>query len=217
MLGFPANRWRKYMLLVNKRRFRWFPEIAAVGHATAFAAIFARQVRMKGVDFLRAPDDHIAEYLKRLASQRGLPEHDADGKPWNVIDVLPPAFRRVVSHHHEVAKENGGECPELLCNAVQSVSFMGRTPMGPALLRRGFSWSMKARRPLLPAEHFEVMGYRMFGQRVCMAADVLFTLSEKQQRGLSGNCMHAAAVGSAMMFLLACIEPTAPEEADMTS
>ena len=83
---------------------------------------------------------------------------------------------------------------------------MEYTPMMPALLRGSILWSMSARRPCHPEEHLEVMGYNMFGPDCCACASVLSSLSDAQQRSVSGNGMHAAAIGSVLMFLLSGVE-----------
>ena len=79
----------------------------------------------------------------------------------------------------------------------------------PTLLRKTVIWSMALQRVYLPLEHFEVMGYDMYspGGNRCSFANALRELSPNQLQSLSGNGMHAAAVGHALMFLLAATQP----------
>ena len=101
---------------------------------------------------------------------------------------------------------DNGSLPHGLCNLRQRPSFMASTATVPALLRRSFLWCLGLKRPLLPQEHLEVMGFKMFGDSPCSAALVLNSLTGTEQRSLAGNSMHMAAIGSVLMFLLAGVE-----------
>ena len=59
----------------------------------------------------------------------------------------------------------------------------------------------------MPAEQLEAMGLNMFGPRPCAIAPALFALPDAQQKAVAGNGMHAAAIGCALLFLLAGVTP----------
>ena len=78
----------------------------------------------------------------------------------------------------------------------------------PTLLRRTLIWCIGLQRLLLPLEHFEYLGYNIFGDtdEQSTFAQAVMQCSPSEQRSMPGNGMHAAAVGSTLMFLLAGAE-----------
>eukprot|EP00974_Lingulodinium_polyedra_P071459 6913591-Lingulodinium_polyedra.AAC.1 len=71
---------------------------------------------------------------------------------------------------------------------------------------------MRLQRLFHPLEHFEVQGYSVFGSEPerCCFAEGLEPLSDSQLRSVSGNGMHAAAIGLCMMFLLSATRQATP-------
>ena len=206
LLGFPVSRMRKYMLLTRHGVLKWRCEIESAGHMNAFKAIFAQTVCLEGVDLARAPQEKLEEMRQHMIKKRSLPATRSSGKPWGFYHLLSGSLRASVLQHEKTASAVPGSRPRMVCNPGQRSSFLRCTSMVPALLRRSLLWSMLARRPFHSEEHLEIMGYNMFGPECCSCAEVLRALPETEQRSIAGNGMHAAAIGSAVMFLLSGVD-----------
>ena len=202
-LGFPCMRLRKYMLLVRRGRLEWREEIERMGHHAAFRGLFARSIQTRGVDLARAPNEQVVNYKKLMCKQRGMPLQQQNGNEWSFFQCATGSVRNKVMEYEALASQTHPEMhPPLLCNARQHATFMTCTAMVPTLLRRSLLWSLSARRPLLPGEHLEVMGFNLFGPNPCRPAAALLALPEAQMKNVAGNGMHSAAVGCAILFLL---------------
>ena len=212
-LGFPNSRKRKYMLFTRVGRLRWKQSVQAIGHEKVFGHIFHRAPRMFGDQLMRAPRNEVEAYMNHLRSQRGLPAVRKSGKAWTCFQILSPARRaRVLQHEASVNRQRGSKTSRSLCNILQSPRFMPATDHSPAMLQKTTLWSMRHQRVTTPMEQLEIMGYQVWGCRPSTSpwVDALASLTYAQQQSVGGNGMHAAAIGSAIMFLLGCTEPVQP-------
>ena len=111
----------------------------------------------------------------------------------------------VKAHEAKVASmtDRSSDAGSYLCNIMQTP---GHTPphrMAPALLRRSHVWSTRHQRLATPAEHFEIMGYNMYGPKLCPFAGAVAELGTRHKKSLAGNGMHAIALGAVLLFLFA--------------
>ena len=205
LLGFPATRLRKYMMLIRRSHFRFLPEAAEYGHYELFEKLFGRTVELKGVDMSRAPDHDVDVYKRAMALQRGMPLVRNSGRAWSSYHVMTASVRRMVRAHEQCVAGRGRD---FVCNARQHATCMSATERVPALLRNSLLWNLKLKRFLLPAEHMEIQGLQMYEPDGddCAVASHVRGLADKHVRSLTGNGMHCAAVGTILMYMLAVIE-----------
>lgn len=168
---------------------------------------------------LRAPDADKDAYSEYLRSRRGLPPVRRSGRPWKCFHLLSPSQRSRVLQHEKFLKARQacgqttrGRDFRSLCNIVQSPRFLPATNHSPALLRKTALWSMHHQRLAIPLEQVEIQCYKMWDCHPATAdwAATLASLTFAQQKSLAGNGMHAAVVGAAIMFVLACTDCTDP-------
>ena len=208
LLGIPSNRGRLYMILTRREVVMWHRAIDSYGHAEAFSQLFSRDVVTDGGIYFRAPESEILQYVEGLAAKRHLPPRTASGRPWKLRRVLAPCLKRSIERHREAiaAGLGGGEFPDVFVNLRQRP---GHTPVAvlmPTLLRGSVTWSFRRNRPLMALEVMETLGYGMYAEPSSARAsfaDAVADMTESQVRCLAGNGMHAAAVGSVLMFVLA--------------
>ena len=203
MLGLPCSRPRVYMLVTRKSRLRWRTSIEDAGCSKVFEDLFGRRLVASGEILVRAPADEVDEHVQEMALRRGLPAMQANGRKWKFDRVLAPGMRHRLKRYRTIAAKHPA-FPNVFCNLRQQPGHGPISTTIPALLQSSVIYSFKHNRALLPKEHFEAMGYKMWGERRAAFAEALSaTQSEAQMRSLAGNGMHSAAVGAAIMFLLA--------------
>jgi hypothetical protein len=210
MLGLPTSRPRVYMVLTRKKSLQWISGIAeAGGHATVFEGIFGRSLSANGDIFVRAPAADVAKHIEEMALRRGFPPLRHDGRPWRCTQMLPVAMQSRVRRHVAGVAARHVCYPNVFCNLRQQPGYGPVCVTVPALLRSSTVYSFRFKRTLLPTEHFEAMGYRMYGEHRASFADALLsTQSGAQAKSLAGNGMHCAAIGAVLMFVLSATHRT---------
>ena len=151
LLGFPASRVRKYMMLLNKKRWRFMLQAEEFGHMKLFEALFGRRVVLNGWQMCRAPTEKVENYLALMAERRGMPPRRASGRPWSSYQVMSGSLRRMVYAQEQEAASRG--FTSLMCNVHQRPSYMSGTVNVPALLRNSLIFNCRLRRLMLPSEH----------------------------------------------------------------
>ena len=202
LLGIPVQRVRKYMILTRRGVLQWRDEVTKLGHMQAFKLVFGRRVMMKGVDMARAPAEMLGAYKQEMCDRRGMTRTRPDNTEMSFFQCSSAAVRNQIIAHEDKVIPAHGKYPPLVCNLRQKPEFVAATEMVPALLQRSLLWNLASRRPFLPSEHLEMMGFNMFGPHRCSVAAALDALPESQQRSVAGSTMHSAAMGCVFMFLL---------------
>jgi hypothetical protein len=213
-LGFAATRWRKYVVLLRRASLTWSLRY----NQEHFANIFFRKCVLKDIEHYRADAAEIDKYMQHLAGLRHLPKRTTSGDAWPCEAVLNPSAQRRLQQYVEMLTNAQFDLAgsNFFVNLTQRPEFAGVSPSGhvPALLRHMLLWSTQAGRVMLPLEKMEVQGVPVFVDatfpRQCSWRHLLFTgqLSFSAVQALAGNAMHAGAVGTVLMYVLACSKPT---------
>jgi hypothetical protein len=221
-LNNPARRGRFYGCFAKRSKFAFVP-IAEYHMATAFGLVFDRPLTRTGGAYLLAPEAARIDHLKRLAAARGLVLFESDFRTLPAHVFLDVSSGRRLKRFMEAVeqREQAWGCPRpahLFVNVRQNVEHAGISgrsffngSVWPTLLTASVlvdigSSAMPGGRLVHPLEHFAAMGFKVSvtesGQLVPehWAAD----FTDVEARRLTGNGMHLAAVGSWLLFVLAC-------------
>ena len=194
------------MLLLRSDILVWRSEVQTGGFQATYDSIFTKEQRMSCMPSASAPTSAIDAYKSSLAQGRSLPATKITGQPWSFFQVLPVGLRRRIIQHEQIWTRAGGvRGGRLGCvvNVTQTTQWARVSTDAPVLLRCSFLWLPEVRRPLLSLEHFELMGYRIWGAdgETTTLGKSLQSVSTAKQRSMAGNGMHAASIGTVLMFL----------------
>lgn len=216
LIGEPAERQRKYMILLKRDRLKWLPCIEDYGVEDAFYRIFARRCCMLGQEKFRAPQQELDVYLESAVAKRHLPPHSRSGKDWSFFQVGSESVRASIKEHEAHLQHNYGNsvpAEQWIANLSQRPTHMPATRFFvPALLRGSNLWLMGKRRWQLPGELLEVQGFNIYGspdtpQYECKIADHFKSMPKSQLTSVAGNAMHLGIIGSVWLFILGCTQP----------
>ncbi len=118
--------------------------------------------------------------------------------------------RRAACHKTGLAA-NHVAYPDVFFDLRQNYGFSGVSTTIPTLLRGSQISAFAANRTLLPAEHFESMGYAIYSSPQVSFAESVERLGYAQMRSLAGNGMHAAASGTILIFALSGVQRMQPQ------
>ena len=207
-VGIPSERYRKYMVMLWRcGRLQW-KERAEI-NLPRFLAVYGRRLACNGHVYLKnTSEDLIETYRQYVSALRSLPSHAA-GRSLNFDSLLTRRGRArlQVAIDHAAASGYASD-DEIFYDQSQNLDFSGITYAVPALTQRNVAWSHCLRRPMLPQECFEAMGFPAVlaeattGLR-CPVEYAIENLSMSKQRSLSGNSMHFAAIGLVIVYTLA--------------
>jgi hypothetical protein len=190
-------------LMTRRDRLRWLPGIASLGFEESFTRLFGRSVAVNGGMLLRAPQAAVASMVRELALARGLPPVQPSGAEWKCDHVLPPAMRFRLQAHRTGRSRQHAAYPQIFANLRQTARFAAVSSSLPTLLRGSRIYSFEHRRLIVAGEHMEALGYRMFSEPRASFADEMDRLPLSQVKDFAGNGMHAAVVGTILLFLIA--------------
>lgn len=192
-LGIPSPRRRKYMLLTHKRKASCVMDIDLTFGPTFFRDLVA--------------SSHVYCVAEQAAIQREIAERSrALGVEFSTLEetLRPDTRRRLIawlawaeSCGHRSGFVNLSQNVEYLCGSG------GRRRLGaPTLLRSSHLYCLGCSRVLTAPEYLLIMGIRNFPLSVLNDTVGHRAISSKQLREFAGNGMHAAAVGSFIIFTL---------------
>ena len=209
LLGVPATRMRKYMVLIKRCKLQWRPELERFGLQIAFQKLFERKIMIGAVDLLRASKEDVQAYKNTFLQRSHLPALRASGREWSFFQSLPGGMRGMIRNHEACAAQTEKAEPTEQTGRKALIATIGQSPARnppreccPALLRKTKLWSLLDRRLCLPGEHLELMGYNIYGPGAVSFAEELISMKPQAQVELAGNGMHACAIGSVLLFLL---------------
>ena len=208
-LGFACDRHRVYVMLIRRSSLRL---AVPWGSAAVFKDLFYRNVGLHGSVYFRAPAELVGKRVSEMALARHLPAHQQGGEPWEFKHVIPSGKRKRIQEYvqHAIAKDPNSATPDFIFDAEQYPSYGGLTRRVPALTQSIQPYSLVHKRTMLAEEKLEVMGLPVFApsdfavQTPFRSLILDGVLSEKQLHSMMGNAMHAAAIGSWLMFALGC-------------
>lgn len=175
-----------------------------------FAELFHRRTVLDGRVYLTAPRDRLAEYAKEMACKRFLAPLPGDQQR-EFQDILPPSHRVRLRGYEELARSQGCSGAQIV-NLTQTPGHMQQvSQLVPALLRTSALYSMGAQRPFHPEELFQVQGIPVphllppesrHARYYPFRRSLRELASETAMRSLTGNSMHLAQVGLALLLSL---------------
>lgn len=208
-LGVPAERYRKYMLVLNTRTVKWAS--GAGFDRNLFLARFGCALSASGSLLLEGtPKAVVREEIQEMAKDLAMPPHDGDGRRWPMRMVLSRGMRRQLQKHVAAldARGEAGDADKFTM-LDQNPSHTQITSCVPALLQRSSVWSYRFGRLMLPAEHLAVMG---------IPSDVIPERWPKNLvKSLAGNAMHFSALSAVVLHALVGVRLAATHEGEMTT
>ena len=200
-LGAPANRARRYTHIAaasEKVRFGATRDhvMLAVGCTT----------ELKADDYFVAPPDALARFRAELMRDRGflLPPGVTRIK-WDVL--LPRHYRARLRRWRNFLRIRNIDVDDpqaYVCDIQHNPEYVGRAALQtmPALQRTSYLYNLKRKRVLIPMEHFIVNGLPVFSHHSPVPLSWVESLSGDEVRGLAGNMMHVAVVGSLLGYIV---------------
>ena len=194
MIGFPCNRFRKYMVVINTKTVSW--NDGAALDLNKLLGLLGRSVNMTGSVYLEDTQKaEIRAAIEKMAQDRHMPLRDGNRKRWPMSAVLPTGLKTLLSRHLESMKEKGVDTDSDVFTTIdQNPTRASWTEYIPALLQNSHVYSFKHKRLLLPQEHCKIMGLPW-----CKAFE---ELSGGKVKSLTGNAMHAGALAAVVLYTL---------------
>ena len=190
-LGIPIHRKRKYMMLRHLQHTAAHTDLEPT-----FQALFFRHLVANGDLYMAATTDQLrqeihAAVIQRLGIDARRPE-DLDGHGWEAL-MAPWQSRCLKKWLVKVGDHHSG-----YINIGQSVEYMKGEQCikkwAPTLTTKSMLYSLSARRVVLLREMLLMHGIRDF--------EFESGVSSNAVRRMAGNGMHAASVGSMLLFAL---------------
>lgn len=211
-VGVPSERYRKYMVLLQKHgRLSWTPSAELT--LETFLGAFGRRLASNGHVYLADTPEHVVEAeASRWAARRHLPPKDADGKRLAFEDLLTrKAVERMQSWQTLLESNGYSGDDEMMFDISQNAKFGHLTDMVPAITRKNCPWSHCLRRPLTLEEKLEVQGYPILAAEATLGVTLPWsTVFDRVPRGalasMAGNAMHLVAIGLTLAYTLACTQ-----------
>ena len=209
-LGLPSSRRRKYTHCMKKS----MGEPSKVWSHKHLRRLAFRQLQAAGTMYFRAPEHKVQEMCAAMAKKRGLVR--AKRIRYDAAMSVSSRLRR--DGYITRAKERGVFRPmiqrgDIIINLTQnSRHHRLLKPYAPSLMRKSSLYSLKLKRGMHPLEHFCVQGFPLWVGDAeveilnSLPIEFLESLKDSQVRSLTGNAMHLAAVGTAILFIW-CMSP----------
>ena len=139
-----------------------------------------------------------------------LPERKPNGHPWSPYLVLSGGDRRRLEAFEAMLHDQGRSRPSLFVSLSQNTSHCRPTTTIPTLTRNTMLWSMQRRRIILPLEHLELQGLRVYGDdpspHKCVRCIRASQELVGKARQLAGNMMHAGQLAAVMLTMFCLTE-----------
>lgn len=207
-LGFPASRPRQYCILTHTQHLKVLLPFADV----AVEHIFFRRLQVDATVYFRdvgGPNERQA-FRRFLMRERGMAFVDKQKVvKCKTFKLLPPSKVVRFRGYMQLAAKQGVTAGVVDVN--QTVGFSRRiSPVIPTLLRSSMLAEISTGEVLLPSAQFDVMGiplHRPPGVEYRPPiASLLPTMGHRDMMRLTGNAMHAAAIGMCLLYVLGCCE-----------
>jgi len=206
-MGFPATRHRIYIVCLRRGSLRWKPEAS---FSQQLAATCFRTCSLNGSDMMRASPEEVQSFVRKLAASRSMSLTQLDGRPWKFKHVCGAGVRNRIRRYMEVASEKFGSGDhDVMYDLAQYTDRGSVTCKMPALTQHNMVYSQRLGRTLLAKERLEVMGLPTYVPDTFAFKNPVLksvetgTITDSQLQRLMGNGMHAAAIGAAIMIVLA--------------
>lgn len=203
-LGFPASRPRQYMILTRVDSMT-----VTVPFAGAMVEqVFFRRLMMDGKVFFTdvgGPREHLA-YKRHLMKARGLAFADRRVVLKRSALSLLPSAKQIRLHGYRKLAARMGKTQGIV-DINQTAGYCNHiSPVVPTLLRTSVMADIDTGNVLLPSAHFDVMAVPVHRPaqstyRVPLTP-LLPSLTPQDMQSLTGNAMHAGAVGMCLMYVL---------------
>lgn len=209
MLGYPYHRPRTFSFGFRRDKFQW---VGSQDVQSEFQKIFARSVQLTGDEYFVANDDDVDEEYTTMAARRGYTLQP--GFAFNDIDVLtkvcaPGTMSRMAewaAFREDRQSLSGVYIADLDHHPGTKGPVSG--PFYPTAPTHSTTYSFSKGRLHLGKEGFAVHGLHVYGELSpgpkynCKFADVLQSLTRRQQELLVGNSLFCPAVVAWLAYCL---------------
>ncbi|CAE7361460.1 unnamed protein product [Symbiodinium sp. CCMP2592] len=214
LLGFPMNRPRMYVILVNRDKF------ITTASFQGYKDMFSRNVCLSGDAYFNAKPEDVLKEARHLAGVRKVQKptiDQLDDLDW--LRLYPVGMKERYRQYDEARlRASEARAPEhsgvFIADLEQSASF---GPVAghflPTLVTHGCLHSWRHRRCLIPLEHLGAQGVQIYPHATAQAAMQSLmqpllqsgVLSRGDQKRLAGNGMHQPTVASVVLYTLSSL------------
>ena len=220
--GVPAMRPRKFIVGVLRD---WGAMLNPVCHPVFGVRRFFREPALSGDDLFLAPQETKQKYFQEMAKRKQLnPAAVALLSPRDLLpvgcDVRLDAYIAKCVNADPVPSSNSTASKNFIIMLGQTEAFGPLSKLMPTLTRTALVWSMSRQEPMVPCDHFTVMGlpihsqgdYHCPFQKLLAGAQLddasgsgssaSGSLSSAQMKQLAGNSISLQVCGAVILYAL---------------